>query len=280
MEDRRIWFRMAAVLATALLVFAACGDDDTTPDEPPENGAVEVTTLEEGVLTVGSDVPFEPFEFRDENDELTGFDVDLVEEIASRLGLTTEWIETDFDTIFTQVAAGRFDMVASATTITEDRSEIVNFSTPYFRDEQVLTVNTSETPDLQSTQDLGEGHTVAVQRGTTGEEWARDNLEPQGVRVRSFPDAPDTYIALEAGNVTGVIFDFFASLEETGNRDTLEIVEPLDTGEEYGFPVNPENEELLAEVDRVLQEILDDGTYQEIYDRWFPDNPEGSILGE
>jgi polar amino acid transport system substrate-binding protein len=268
---------LVALLAAFSLLAAACNDEEPEPVDDVDEPAV--TTLTEGVLTIGSDIPFPPFEFR-ENGELMGYDVDLVEEIASRLGLTTDWIEADFDTIFTALAAEQFDMVASATTITEERAEIVNFSSPYFRDEQVLTVNVAETPDIQSTADLGEGDTVAVQRGTTGADWARENLEPQGVNVRAFPDAPDTYLALEAGNVTGVIFDFAASAEEVEVRENLEIVERLDTGEEYGFPINPANQELLAEVNRVLQEMLDDGTYQSIYDTWFPESPAGSVLAD
>jgi polar amino acid transport system substrate-binding protein len=282
MHRRRLTLALTAALV--LILSAACGGDDD--EGAPETGtaatatetAASFSTLEEGMLTVGSDIPFPPFEFR-EGGQLTGFDVELVEEIASRLNLQTDWRDTAFDTIFTQLAAGRYDLVASATTITPEREEQVNFTSPYYRAQQSLTVNSEQTPDIQSVDDLGEGHTVAVQTGTTGEAWARDNLAPNGVEVRSFPDAPDTYTALEAGDVTGVIFDEPASVAEAEKRPALELVEVIDTDEDYGFGVDPQNEELLAAVDAALQAMIDDGTYQQIYDKWFPDAPAGSVAG-
>jgi polar amino acid transport system substrate-binding protein len=281
-SKRTLILGLVAALVLVLGV-AACGgdDDEATPGgtaTEPATTAPSFSTREEGVLTVGSDIPFPPFEFR-EGGQLTGFDVELVEEIAGRLNLTTDWRDTPFDTIFTQLAAGRFDLVASATTITPEREEQVNFTSPYYRAQQSLTVNSEQTPDIQSVDDLGEGHTVAVQTGTTGEAWARDNLAPNGVEVRSFPDAPDTYTALEAGDVTGVIFDEPASVAEAEKRPALELVEVIDTDEDYGFGVDPQNEELLAAVDAALQAMIDDGTYQQIYDKWFPDAPAGSVAG-
>jgi polar amino acid transport system substrate-binding protein len=290
MSLRRWMLVLAALLA--LVLAAGCGGDD---DDDEENGAAgteavdtggtgdgaavpEFSTVEEGVLTVGSDVPFPPFEFR-EGDELTGFDVDLMEEIASRLGLDeVRWVDTSFDTIFTQLAGGRFDAVASATTITEERSQIVNFSEPYYLAQQALTVNTAETPDIASLDDLASGDVVAVQQGTTGEIWARENL-PEGVDVRSFPEAPDTYTALEAGNVTAVIFDEPSALSEAETRADLEVVQPIDTGERYGFPVNPENEALLEAINATLAEMIADGTYSEIYSS-YPDLPPGGNVAE
>jgi polar amino acid transport system substrate-binding protein len=268
------------LLAALVLALAGCGADDEpeavpdpavpAPAEEPEFG-----TVVEGQLTIGSDIPFPPFEYR-ENGELTGFDVDMMEEVASRLGLETNWIETDFDTIFTQLAAGRFDVVASATTITEEREQMVNFTEPYYLAQQAFVVNTQETPDLQSVDDLQSGAVVAVQTGTTGEAWARENV-PDGVDVRSFLNAPDTYIALEAGNVAAVVFDEPSAVTEAADREALEVVEIIDTGERYGFAVNPENEALLDEINRVLREMIDDGTYAEIYERYEELPPGGRI---
>jgi ABC-type amino acid transport substrate-binding protein len=277
--------RNLRVLAGGLLVMvcflaAACGGDDTGQPSP---GATETQegrafeTVEEGVLTVGSDIPFPPFEFR-EGGELTGLDVELVEEMAGRLELEVRWVDTAFDTIFTQLAAGRFDAVASATTITPEREEQVNFTDPYYLAQQALTVNSEQTPDIQSIDDLGEGVTVAVQAGTTGEEWVRENLEPEGVEIRSFPEAGDTYTALEAASVTAVIFDEPSAIAEAETRPALEVVETIDTGEEYGFGVDPQNEALLDALNQVLQEIKDDGTYEEIYGRFEDLPPGGNIV--
>lgn len=275
---------LVALLAAIALVATACGGDDEEEAAPPATEtapageAPTFETIETGVLTVGSDIPFPPFEFR-KGGELTGFDVRLVEEMASRLELEVKWVDTAFDTIFTQLAAGRFDVVASATTITPERAQQVNFTDPYYLAQQALTVNTEETPDIRSVADLGDGHVVAVQTGTTGEIWARENLQPQGVTIRSFPEAPDTYTALEAGNVTGVIFDEPSAITEAEARPALEVVETIDTDEQYGFGVDPANEALLEALNQALQEIKDDGTYTQIYGE-FPDLPPGGNIVE
>jgi polar amino acid transport system substrate-binding protein len=265
---------LAGVVALAM-VAASCGGDEPAIDA---GGDGQVATITPGVLTVGSDIPFPPFEFR-EGGDLTGFDVELVEEIASRLELTVEWLDTPFDTIFTQLAGGQFDMVASATTITPEREQQVAFTISYYFAQQALSINAEETPDIDSVDDLGEGDSVAVQTGTTGEDYARETLEPNGVEVVSFPEAPDTYTALEAGRVTGVIFDEPSAVEEAERRPSLEVVEAIDTDEEYGFPVDPSNAELLDAANEALQAMIDDGTYQSIYDTWFPDAPAGSVAG-
>ncbi len=263
----RLWLVLGLAMA---MVAAACGDSGG------DGAAADVETIRGGgVLTVGSDIPFPPFEDF-EGDEVVGFDADLINEMADRAGLTVEWVDTDFDTIFTQLATARFDMVASATTITPERAEQVNFTIPYYLAQQALTVNSDLNPDIGSVDDLGEGDSVAVQTGTTGEAWALENLDPGGVEVRSFPQAADTWIAAEGGQVTGVIFDEPASVEQEATRPALTVVDVIDTGEDYGFGVDPANEALLDAMNSALQDMIDDGTYQDIYDTWF-EAPAGSV---
>lgn len=262
--------RKLAVIS-CVLVLAAASCQRQTGDTG------ELGTIKAGVLTVGSDIPFEPFEYEDDAGELTGFDVDLIKEIASRLELEVEWIDADFEGIFTSLAAGQFDAVASATTITEERSRQVNFTDPYFVSQQALSINSERTPDIDSVDDLGSGHTVAVQAGTTGRDWATENLGPKGVEIREFPDAPDTYNALEAGVVTGVIFDEPSAISEAVSRPALRVVEIIDTGERYGFAVDPEKQALLDAMNRVLREIIDDGTYDTIFAKYSDLPPGGDI---
>lgn len=272
--------KWAAVALLAVLAFAgvACGTSDPAPpDTSATDGADEpsFTTLEEGVLTVGSDIPYPPFEFRRDG-ELVGLDMDLINEIATRLGLTTNIIDTGFDTIFTQLAGGAYDVVIAASTITPEREEQVNFSDPYYNAQQSLTVQSGG--DITSVDDLGDGDVIAVQSGTTGKSWAEDNL-PDGVDIRSFPEGPDGYTALEAGEVDGVINDEPTALAEVAGREGLEVIETIDTDESYGIAVDPENEELLEAVNVALAEIIEDGTYAEIYSA-YPDLPPGGNVAE
>lgn len=268
--------KWVAVALLAVLAFAgvACGED--TPAPPPSGDGAEeptVSTLDEGVLTVGSDIPYPPFEFRKSGD-FVGLDMDLINEIATRLGLTSNIIDTGFDTIFTQLAGGRYDVVIAASTITPEREEQVNFSDPYYNSQQSLTVQSGG--DIASVDDLGDGDVIAVQSGTTGKSWAEDNL-PDGVVIRSFPEGPDGYTALEAGDVDGVINDEPTALAEIAGREGLELVETINTDEAYGIAVDPENEELLDAVNQALAEIIEDGTYADIYSR-YPDLPPGGSV--
>ena len=276
----RKWLLLVFALS---LVVAACGDDDgettttTAAETTTTTEAAGLQTIEPGVLTIGSDIPYPPFEDFDAGGNVIGFDAELMNEIAARLGLEPLWIDTDFDTIFTQLAQGNFDVVASATTITAEREQQVDFSDRYFNANQALTINSDETPNIESTADLQSGDAVAVQTGTTGEIWAMENLEPLGIVIRSFTQPPDCFAALEGAQVIGAIVDIDTSLSAAADRPGLAVVEEIVTGEGYGFGVNPENPDLLAAVNQALADMLADGTYQESYDAWL-DRPEGSIL--
>lgn len=271
MRDRSRWIRLLALTTMALLIFAACSDDGDNGGEPKDGGGTEASfeTIEEGKLTVGSCLDYPPFESVKNGDEV-GFDVDLAEAIAEELGLEVVWVRADFDTIFSSVAAQKFDMVAAASTITPERQETVDFSDPYYASRQALTVNTNEGSDIASTDDLGEGDTVGVQKGTTGAGYAKENLEPQGVEIKTFTAAPDAFTDLEAGNVTAIINDEPSSAEEIKNRPGLEIVESIDTNENYGFAFSKENPDLTLAVNDALQAVIDSGEYEEIFAEYFP----------
>jgi polar amino acid transport system substrate-binding protein len=276
--SRRTGLTIGALTAALILLAAACreeapagggggGGGEGGGEETPQ-----VTTLEEGILTVGTDMPYAPFESR-EGGEVVGFDADIINEIASRIGLETEWVDSPFDTIFTDLASGQFDVVISGATITPEREEQVNFSIPYFRSLQALTVQ--EDSDIDSFDDVGEGHVVAVQSGVTGEIWAEDNLAPNGAEIRAFPDYPPIYNALEAGQVDAVVFDESTAVPEVAAREGIELVDTVDTDEAYGIAVDPNNADLLDAVNEALQAMIDDGTYDQIYNA-FPTCPEGA----
>jgi phosphate/phosphite/phosphonate ABC transporter binding protein len=276
----RKWLLLVFALS---LIVAACGDDE---GETTTTTAAETTTtteasglelIEPGILTIGSDVPYPPFEDFDAEGNVIGFDADLMNEIAARLGLEPRWLDTDFDTIFTQLAQGNFDVVASSVTLTAERAQMVNFTDGYYNTNQGFTVNTNETPNIHSTADLVSGDAVAVQTGTTGEIWAMENLEPLGIVVRTFQQPPDAFAALEGGQVVGTVIDVDPSLDAQANRPGLEVVEYIDTNELLAFGVNPEAPNLLAEINRVFREMVADGTYQEMYDAWIT-RPDASIL--
>jgi polar amino acid transport system substrate-binding protein len=261
--------RFALVVAASFLALTACANNG--PAEPggggDESPAASFTTLEDGVLKVGSCLDYPPFESVEGGDQV-GFDVDMSEEIASRLGLEVEWVKADFDTIFTAVAAGQFDMVAAASTITDERLQTVDFSAPYYNSRQALVVASDS--GITSTDDIGEGDIVGVQRGTTGKSYAEEVLVPQGAEIKTFTSSPDSFRDLEAGNITAVLNDEPSSAEIIKEFPGLEIAQPIDTDEKYGLAFSKDNPDLTEAVNGALAEIIEDGTYEEIFATYFP----------
>ena len=165
MKSRPFAIPLVALAVLAIAAFAAgCGssDDDTTGG----GGSG-------GTLTVGSDIPYPPFE-QGKPGSYTGYDIELMEAIAGKLGRTAEFQDTSFDTIFRDLAQGRFEAVASATTITDDREETVDFTNPYYFSEQAILVK--EGSEIDSVEKLS-GTTVGVQQGTTGEEFVEEKVD-------------------------------------------------------------------------------------------------------
>ena len=265
------------LVAGAGLVLAAtlsgCGSDsgdgdngDTGTGTGSSGGAVQ--TLEEGTLKVCSDVPYVPFDIL-EGDTFTGFDGDLVTEIAKGLGLELQAQDSGFDGLQSGLSlnSGQCDLVASAMTITEDRQKKLDFTDGYYDSKQSLLVPTGS--DIASIDDLA-GKKVGVQQGTTGKSYTEENA-PEGTDIISFPQDSDMYNAIKAGQVDALLQDFPVNYghEQDGG---FKIVEDYDTGEEYGFAVKKGNTDLRDAINEQLQELRDSGTYDEIYNEYFPKN--------
>lgn len=285
----RRWLTLMAVLAAIALVFAACGEDEepTTPNTQEETedaggGDAEYTLVEDGVLTVGSDIPYPPFEFEEADGTLTGFDVELVRAIAEKLGVENPddaWVSTDFGTIFQQLASGtKFDIVVAAvtayapegspaSTTVAERKQVVDFTDPYYPSLQSLTVPTDS--GITGVDGLPDGAKVAVQRATTGAFYAEENLT--GAELVSFEKAPSMYQALLAGQVDAVFNDLPVSLDAIKDKPDLEVVEQVETGEEYAIAVSKENPALTEAINTAMGELFADGTYAEIFKKYFPD---------
>lgn len=263
---------VVAVLALALTA-AGCGDDDDDGGDTTAAAAgEELDTLQPGTLVVGSDIPFPPFELgRAPNYD--GYDIDLAEEIANRLELEVQIEDTAFDTIFRDLAQGKFDMVASATTITPERERVVDFSNPYYFAEQALLVEQGS--DIRSEEDLA-GATVGAQDGTTGETYANDETDAE--TVRGYPEGPDAINALRAGQIDAVIIDLPFAEDAVQQQGGIEIAEEVVTREEYGLVFQQDADELRESVNATLQEIRDDGTFVRIYEEWFDEEPREDLL--
>jgi len=277
---RKRWIAAVALVAVFTLAGAACSSDEETGGGSATPTAASFTTLESGTLTIGSDIPYPPFEFN-KGGTLSGFDVELMNAVAEKLGLTPNWVNANFNTIFTALAANRFDVVASAVTAyapkgssayttTQKRAQIVAFAKPYYDSLQSLTVNPSKTPDITTWEQLKSGDRVGVQSGTTGEFWAQENLEPMGVTLVGYTKAPDIFNAIESGQLVAGVVDLPVAQDIVETKPDLEVSQQIETGEQYAFAVNPENTGLLDAINGAMDELFADGTYAQIFQKYFP----------
>jgi ABC-type amino acid transport substrate-binding protein len=251
---------LIALLAT-VLVAVGCGGDDN------KDQSGDLTTITNGKLKVGSDIPYPPFEFGRAPD-YEGFDVDLVKQIAKKLDLEAEFVKTPFDTIFRNLAQGKFDMVATASTISAEREKEVDFSDPYFAADQSLMVKKGS--DIKTVDDV-EGKVVGAQLGTTGADYAKDNTKAKSIRTYDLID--DAFKALEAGQVEAVINDCPVSSYAQKEHESLVVVQAVTTNESYGFAFPSGSDALREAFNKELSQLKDDGTVEELSRKWFGAEP-------
>jgi ABC-type amino acid transport substrate-binding protein len=267
---------LAGVLALVLAFAAGCGGS-SSGSGGSEGGSGESGGDTSGgggnvpdQVTVASNIAYPPFEFN-EGGQPTGFDIELMRAIGERAGFKVDFQNVRFDGIVQGLASGQYEMAISAMTITPERQEQVAFSEPYFNADQSLLVQQGS--GIQSTDDLGEA-IVGVESGTTGALEAQELEETGGVGdVRTFNTITDAFNALENGQIDAVINDFPVSQDRVEQGEGLEIVQNIPTGEQYGIAF-PEDSELVQPVNEALAEIKEDGTYAEIYEKWFGQEPE------
>lgn len=250
----------AATLVVPLL--AGCGGSDRSS----ESGGLDL--VKSGALTICTDAPYKPFEYPDPAapSGYTGFDMEIVDAIASNLDLDVEVKDLGFDGLQSgaSLVARQCDFVASAMTITEEREEQLDFTEAYYDSKQSLLAPVGS---LTGLTDL-DGQKLGVQQGTTGATYAKANV-PDGVKLVSFPSDAELYAALESGGVAAVLQDLPVNLAHAIDG-TFEIVEQYDTDEHYGFAVKEEgSEDLLDELNAQIDALRADGTYDELYTKYF-----------
>jgi ABC-type amino acid transport substrate-binding protein len=267
MRKSRLFPLLLALAVAALAALAVgCGGSDDDGTTSGGGGGGET-------LTVGSDIPYPPFE-QGKPGNYTGFDIELMEAIGEKIDRTPEFQDTSFETIFRDVAQGKFEAVISAATITPEREKAVAFSDPYYLSEQAILV--ADGSDIKSLADLA-GKTVGAQQGTTGLELAKS--ESDASEVRPYPEGPDAVNALKSGTVEAVVIDAPVAQNAVEKAGGVEIAEKVPTEEKYGIALAKDNTGLLEEINQGLQEVIDDGTYTKIFEKWFQLEPPQEIVG-
>jgi len=256
----------STIVAVAIVVSCGCGSSGTSRME-------HIT--QDGVLTVGNDTTYAPFEFVDSSNAPTGFDVDLISAVAAKLGLKAQIVTTAWDGIIPALQSDKFEAVISAMTITPDREKEVLFSTPYYRSDMGIvfdrTLHAISRPD-----DLA-GLRVGVQIGTTGESSAR--LISGLTDIRAYPDIQLAMTDLDLGRIDAVVNDYPVCAYYARDSAVLSVVRVITINQTnltqyYGIALKRGDAELKAAIDRALTDLVSDGTYDSLYTKWFGEMPE------
>lgn len=275
MTKTKLWSLLALVVGVfAMAVVAGCGSsDDTSSDGTASDGTVataDLPLLKPGTLTVGSDIPYPPFEQGDPPD-YEGFDIDLINAIADKMGLETSIQDKPFNLLLSG-GGGQIDMAIAATTITAERAKKVDFTDPYYNASQGLLVPSGS--DIKTVDDLA-GKIVGAQDGTTGETYANDNTD--AAEVRPFPQTDDAYNALKTGQVDAVLNDLTAVQAAAKQLGGLEVVQDFPTDEQYGMYAQ-KGSPIIAALNEALQQVKDDGTLTDLYQQYFKIDPPDALL--
>ncbi|NLG99250.1 MAG: basic amino acid ABC transporter substrate-binding protein [Chloroflexi bacterium] len=249
------FFLLLSIVAVLSLALASCS--------PAANSGTAGTG--KTTIRVATEASYPPFEtVNEETKELEGFDIDLMNAIAEKAGLTVEYQNTPFDSVLAGMATCQFDAAVSAITITEERAKEFAFSEPYINAGQITTVRLEET-SINGPDDLN-GKVIGVQLGTTGQIEAE---KIQGAEIRPYDTVDLAFLDLANGQVDAVIADYPTTLVYVNQfSDKIKTTGEVFTDENYGIAVCKENTELLEKINAALAEVKSEGLLTELEQKW------------
>ena len=259
--------------AAGIALLAGCSSSDGAADEGSAAATTEAADdlglVEEGKLTCIANMYFPPFESMDEETgEPVGFDIDLGAELAAHMGLEVNWLPSmQFDTLVPTIATGgTADCTITGMTITDERLEEIAFTEPYLDSNQAVVIKAGSGETSETLNE--EGKQIAVQAGTTGADWAEENLP--NATVVPLDEIISAMTGLSTGSYDGLVIDLpVARYQITNSFSDLEVVEEIPTGEQYGVGVSKDNPALLEALDAALVEMDEDGSMAELQTKWF-----------
>ena len=210
-----------------------------------------------GKLTVATSPDFPPFESL-EGGKVVGIEVDIMELVCAKLGVELEIVQMDFDSVLVGIQSAKYDCGMSGITVTADRQKNMLFTTPYYNAAQVIVVK--EGSDIKGKADLA-GKTVSVQTGTTAESGCQD----EKIAYQAFNANADAKTALTTGKVQAWVVDNLTAIQMVTEADGLVILEEKLTEEPYAFAFAFGSEDLVAKIDTILKEMIDNGTIEAIF---------------
>lgn len=226
------------------------------------SASTEMKLVKEGKLLIATSPDFPPFENL-ENGEMVGLDIEIGKAVAEKLGLEPEFVSLQFDSILTAVAAGtQADVGISGLTVDPERAKTVDFSDSYYVDDLSVAVmknNADITADNADEALNKEGVVIAVQSGSSGETYVKENY-PKAT-VQPYGNSTDAFAALQSGQANAVCTNKAVVERMLANAYTdAQVVKSIATGEEYAVAIAQENKALTAAINKALEELQADGT--------------------
>ena len=223
-------------------------------------------------LIMGLDDTFAPMGFRDEKGELVGFDIDLSKEIAKRIGVEIKYQPIEWSMKETELITGNIDLIWNGYSITKLRQEEVAFSKPYLANSQIIV--TLSNSQVVTISDL-EGLTVATQAESSALDAAKSKVgfveSVKGGKLIEFSTNNEAFNDLEAGRSDAIVVDEVLAryYMNQNSSDKYKVLEENLGPEDFAVGLRKEDKELLKQINDAFDDMRSDGTYDEIYDRWF-----------
>ena len=266
---KKLSIAMLSMVLAGSMLLTGCGGgntqttDDTSADDTQQSETAENT--EGGVLRMGTNATFPPYEFTDENNEVAGIDADIAAAIADKLGMELEITDMAFDSLIPALQSDTIDIILAGMTVDPERAEQVNFTDSYATGVQVIIV--PEDSDIASPDDL-EGKNIGVQTGTTGDLQCTDAYGQEF--VKQFDNGPLAVAALLNGQVDCVVIDNEPAKNYVAANEGLKILDTAYANEDYAAALAKEDTELYEQVNTAIQELKEDGTIASIIEKYIP----------
>ncbi len=262
---------VAAAVATGL-VLTGCGSSGSggaaTTTAAAQTSGGQVALVAPGKLTVCTHLPYAPFQYPDETGKIIGFDVDMMDLVAKKLGVQQAIVDTPFEGIKSgqDTATGKCDISAAAISITDERKQAILFSEGYFNATQALLLRPGTS--ASSLADL-RGKKLGAQAATTGLDYATKQAPANGYSIVEYQDVASQSQALLTGQVDAAINDLPVWSDVVKKNPGKATVGPqFDTGDVYGFGMKLGNTQLKQVVDEVIRTSKSDGTYNQLFQKW------------
>lgn len=260
----------ALVVLTGILVLGACGNGGSSSTGSSSASGSADNQLEAikaaGVLNVATSADFAPFEFHaliDGKDTIVGADIDMVNEIADRLGVEVNILDLDFNAVLTALQQGKVDIAVSGISATDERKQTFDFTDNYFTPEQKLVVNKNNESAFDSIESLT-GKKVGAQKGSIQEMIVQDQLADS--QLVSIAKVPNLVNELKQGSIDGLVLESAVAESYVAQNDDLVITDvalEASEGDSYAIALPKGSTELQEELNSILKELIEDGTIDE-----------------